>query len=422
MSEYDHAVADRSQPWLPPEPPLRRLAPRVVDHAHFNPGDKSRTEGERRLDSLRFTVHSFSGRSMPDDPDKVVFFPNFSEFGSELVASLYCMPAILARKHPGRHSVVMGWRGRQALYRHIVDEYWELEDEAHWLREYCRAFHHASWNLKKAEARAAKLGVVVPMNDYALHTAMPRIPMCWRQGCGGEMEADDQGQRCPKCGWATDPVGIYHDLRGAMAKAVWPPPPTAEKLAEVAEFTGPRCVGVTARARKCYGRNLSEGFYARLVLMLEDMGYRPVWIGERETTLPAPFSWVPDFSRHPLGADLEATLALVSTFAFTLQYWTASTRLAGLVGTPFLLFESPDQLWGGGHEGMRLKLCSRGPHKIVLAHYPDLAADHGLGLDLTRRAVREMEAGDWSVTLGPVEDEPQVLKMRREAVAAGRWY
>ena len=403
-----------------PVSPLAALPCQLLPSARVNPGDKVRSDGEPSVPELRFRTYSFTGKERPADPSDVVIFPNFSEFGSELVASLYCMPALLRRKYQNKHSVVMGWRGRQVLYRHFVDEYWELEDGAHWLREYCRAFHHDSKNLRAVERRVADFGTVVPMNDYALHTAMPMVPKCWRYGCGGEMERDEASQRCLACGWKIDPVGIYHDIRSA--EALWPPPPTQEKLARVAEFVGPNVVGVAARARKCYGRNLPKHFYARLAVMLEDLGYRPVWIGEKETALPAPFSWVPDFSRHPLADDLEATLALVSTMAFTLQYWTASTRLAGLVGTPFLLFESPDQLWGNGHEGMRLKLCSRGNHKVVLAHYPDILGDCDLGLALTRQAIKEMASGDWSLVWGPVQDEPQVQKMRRESMAAGHWY
>lgn len=402
--------------------PLEGLEPCLVKPSCFNPGDKTAIEPEARVENLKFKVHSFTKRVMPADRSEVVFFPNFCEFGSELVASLYCIPAILARKHAGRYSVVVGWQGRHVLYRHLVDEYWELAEDSHWLREYSRAFHHASANLRGVEAKLAEHGVVVPMNDYAVHTAMPRIPTCWRQGCGGTMRSDDQSQTCVTCGWHVDPIGIYHDLRAARSRAVWPAAASAEALEAIAPFVRENGVGVTARARKCYGRNLPMEYYANLALKLEDMGYRPVWIGEKETTLPAPFSWIPDFSRHEMGSDLEKTLALVSTLKFTVQYWTASTRLAGLVGTPFLLFESPDQVWGGGHEGMRLKLCSRGPHKVVAANYCQVEADHRLGLEATVRAIRQMESGDWDDLVGPVADFEETEKIRRVSVSSCRWY
>jgi hypothetical protein len=42
-----------------------------------------------------------------------------------------------------------------------------------------------------------------------------------------------------------------------------------------------------------------------------------------------------DFSRLPEARDLELTLAIISQLQFTVQFWTASTRLAAMVGTPF---------------------------------------------------------------------------------------
>ena len=59
----------------------------------------------------------------------------------------------------------------------------------------------------------------------------------------------------------------------------------------------------------------------------------------------------------PNARDLEQTLAIVCGCEFPVQFWTASTRLAGVMGVPYLLFESPDQIWGQGQEGYRRNLC-----------------------------------------------------------------
>jgi hypothetical protein len=126
------------------------------------------------------------------------------------------------------------------------------------------------------------------------------------------------------------------------------------------------------------------------------MGYHPVWLGEKTSIHPCPFPRILDFSSMPEANDLECTLGLVSHLKFTIQFWTASTRLAGLVGVPFIIFESPDQIIGAGHEGLRLELCTRGEKKLVLSHFNDIANDHNTAFPLVRRAVREIENGNYS--------------------------
>lgn len=394
-----------------------RLRPRgLLPARHPNPGDRRPTDGEPVLPGIRFQVHRFTGRPMPADPSKVAIFPHLSEFGSELVSCLYCLPAMLAGAYRGRHSVVLGWEGRACLYRHLVDEFWEVGAEHGWLRDYCRAFHHDSKNLARAERWLGRLGKVVPYNEYAVRTAMPVLRSCL--ACGGRLA----GRVCERCRWVHPEPGIYRDVRAAASRAVWPAVPAPDKVAEAGRWVPPNAVGVVARRRKTYGRNLPALFYRRLVAQLEDMGYSPVWLGEPGSTLPCPCPHIPDLRAAPEFRDLDLTLAAVSLMEFTFQGWTASTRLAGLVGTPFLLFESPDQLWGTGHEGMRLKLTSRGPHKVVCVHFKEVEGDHNAGLGLVRQAVREMERGDYSDIISPKTNDPQVCQWRAAAVSERRWY
>jgi hypothetical protein len=96
---------------------------------------------------------------------------------------------------------------------------------------------------------------------------------------------------------------------------------------------------------------------------------------------------------------------------FTIQFWTASTRLAGAVGTPFILFESPDQIWGNGQEGMRLHLTSKGPKKLVIAHYRSVLEDNTKALEIAEAAIRDVGDGDYSTILGMVEDENAIRNM-----------
>jgi hypothetical protein len=139
------------------------------------------------------------------------------------------------------------------------------------------------------------------------------------------------------------------------------------------------------------------------------MGYDPIWIGEQETTYPCPYSHITNFRDAPEANDLEKTLALVSRLQFTIQFWTASTRLAGLMGTPFIIFESPDQIYGMGHEGMRLHLCTRGKKKLVISHFYNVYNDNEGGLKLVDRAISEMRSNNWDDIVGMVDD-PQIVK------------
>jgi hypothetical protein len=67
-----------------------------------------------------------------------------------------------------------------------------------------------------------------------------------------------------------------------------------------------------------------------------------------------------------------------------------------MMGIPYLLFESPDQLWGRGQEGYRRKLCDFGKNKLVAAHYRDVCEHQDKAIDLVCEALRQMQTGDYS--------------------------
>lgn len=391
---------------------------KLLPAKYRNPGDKKELDQEERMENIQFTVHKFTNRPRPDNPANVVVFPNFSEFGSELIQTCYTMPRMLSSKYQGKYSIVMGWYGRAYLYKHLVDEFWEIKEEHQHLREYCRCFHHDSKNLKKAERLAAKYGTVVPPNDHALGILYPRLPACPVKGCGGQIIYADKNQICLRCHAHLPPVGIYHEIAHAKKNAVWLPRPSQEKLDYVDRYLKPNAVGITARHRTCYGRNLPKEFYEKLILSLEAQGYNPVWIGEKETTLRSPFPHIPDYCLTDDARDLETTLALVSKMKFTVQFWTASTRLAGLTGTPYIVFESPDQLYGMGHEGYRLNLCTKNDNgKVVLAHYVNVLADHDTAIGLVHRAITEIGQKNYDDIIGMVESEDYTAAFRKKNLA-----
>jgi hypothetical protein len=395
---------------VPVDAPMKFLPVRET----YNIGDRKKIETEETLEKVDFTVHKFSPRPRPDNRANVVIFPNFAEFGSELIESIYCVPFLMNGKYKGKYSVVMGWHGRAHLYKHLVDEYWEMKPEHMWLRDYARAFHHTSKNLKSAEKAASAYGKVVNVQEYGVMAVYNYVHKCKK--CDGRVVMDSAGRQvCLKCLTKYPPPGFYNYVPEVKKRAVWPPLPSQEKLNYVFEkyLKGrPRPVGITARGRRTYSRNLPPEYYIRLVKLLEERGYTPVWLGEKESIIPCPCDHILDFSTTDDAADLENTLALVFHMKFTVQFWTASTRLAGLVGTPFLLFESPDQVYGLGQEGYRMNLCSRGPYKLVLSHFWNVFNDQDAALKLVDRAVTEMEASNYKDIVGMVENVEHVNNLR----------
>jgi len=122
----------------------------------------------------------------------------------------------------------------------------------------------------------------------------------------------------------------------------------------------------------------------------------------------------------PESRDLEKTLAIICNLEFTVQFWTASTRLAGMMGKPFLLFESPEQVFVsysgilGAQEGKRLELSTFGPKKVVLAHYKNVFHNHDKALNLVDQAVSEMQQDNWDEIIGMVEDEEFTKRLQSE--------
>ena len=124
-----------------------------------------------------------------------------------------------------------------------------------------------------------------------------------------------------------------------------------------------------------------------------------------------PRSRIIDFSRLDEARDLELTLSIISRLSFTVQFWTASTRLAGLLGVPYLLFESPDQIYGNGQEGYRRNLCDFGPRKLCLSHFKNVYDDNDTAIGLVKKCIEEMQHGNYLEVLGMLESDAAVRSM-----------
>lgn len=381
---------------------------RLCKANNFSAGDRSLSENEKTITDFKFKIHKFSSRNKPKDKRNIVIFPLFSEFGCETLSVVYCLPQVLQKHFIGKYSIVLGWFGRKYFYQHLVDEFWEVPEEHMWLREYCRAFHHVSKNLKRIEKDANKYGQVIDVSHIGNVAVFPNLDQC--PDCGGKITKSTT-QICEKCKKSFAAPGLFTDIFEAKKTASWLPSPNKEKINFAKNNLPSNAVGITARHRKTWGRNLEPIFYERLIFLLEDLGYNPVWLGEKITSLPCPFKRIPDFSGME---DLETLLALVSEMKFTIQFWTASSRLAAMMGIPYIIFESPDQIWGGGQEGMRLNLITRGHRKLVVSHYKSVNENNTAALKLVHEAIEEIENNNYEDIIGLVENKDYVKHWKSE--------
>lgn len=369
---------------------------------------------EESLADVTFTVHKLNNRPKPKK-ERIKIVSCFSEFGCETIGCLYCIPRLL-RRYPGQYIIGMGWYGREYLYRHLFDEFWEIDEKFMWLREYTRAFHHVSKNLQKIEEAATIYGDVVPSSALGMYAVSNMCRTCGKFW----YEWMEQAQKCPLCKSTVLVRSAFTDTQKMKHQARMIPKPSQSIMDWAKGFVKPKTVGIFARNRKTYGRNLSPEFYSKLISLVESKGYNVIWLGEKQTTLPCPVDHVVDFSRMPESRDLEKTLAIICQLEFTIQFWTASTRLAGMMGVPFLLFESPEQIYAskGGlasaQEGKRLELVSFGPRKVVLAHYHNVVEQPDTALDLVGKAISEMQAGNWTDILGMAGDDEFVTQIQDE--------
>jgi predicted Zn-ribbon and HTH transcriptional regulator len=360
----------------------------------------SKKRAEEKLMDIKFNIHKFTNKPK----ENVIIISCFSEFGCEVVGVLYCIPRI-KRENPDAYIIVMGWYGRAYLYKHLVDEYWETQEEAQWLRDYALAFHHSSRNLKKIEKAVSKMGRIITAESMGKIAVGNKC-----NGCGHFWGQIENVRMCPKCSSFDLLKALFADVSYWRTRMTPVPKPSQEKMELASRYLGENPVAIIARNRVTYGRNLPAEFYVKLVKKLQKMGYTPIWLGEKQCTLACPVEDVIDLRAE--ARDLELTLAIVSQCRFTVQFWTASTRLAALMGTPYLLFESPDQIFGNGQEAYRLSLCTRGNRKLVYCNYLNVYNDHDTAVNLVERCVKEMGYGDWSDVIGMV-DEPSVVEQMR---------
>jgi len=364
---------------------------------------------EKLFETVRFTVFKFNNRPIPKDKRRILIIGCFSEFGCESIGLHYCIPKLISH-NPAAYVVAVGWYGREYLYRHLVDEYWEIEESAMFLREYSNAFASTSKNIKRIERALEQHGVVFKTDRMGQMCVGNKCNVC-KTFWGGE----DPNERCPKCYGANIERSLLADVGYYKTQAVPIPRPSPSIVERAKSMLGRNPVGIFARGRAAYGRNLPSSFYERLISLLESMGYNPIWLGEKQSVLPCPCPRITDFSRMPESRELELTLGIISQLKFTIQFWTASTRFASMMGTPWILFETPDQIVGNGQEGKRIALTTDlDKKKLVLSQFMSALEDQDGTLSLVRRAVEELVDGNWKDVLGQVDNPSGVDDMLKK--------
>ena len=354
---------------------------------------------EKTIDNIKFNIFKFTSRQKPIDRKEIIIISCFSEFGCESIIPMYCIPQI-NKKYTKEYKIAIGWYGRAYLYQHLVDEYWEIAEEYQWLREHSRAFGSESKNLTRIEKEILQFGLVYPTSYMGDMTLTYRCKTCNFIGPDWDTSATD----CYQCGSDNLIRSVLSDTNFWKKHVVKIPSPSQEKINSVGVYLKPNSVGITARGRKCYGRNLQPEFYINLINLLKDLGYNPVWLGEKQSILPCPVDDILDFSSMAEARDLETTLALIKQLKFTIQFWTASTRLSAMADTPFIIVESPDQIIGVGQEGKRLNLTTFCDKKLVFCHYMSVLEDNKTAISLMKDVIQQVSVGDFKTIIGMVED------------------
>jgi len=392
MRSNSKAVSDKKLKLLP-----------AYDYAS---GSRIKMNPEKKLDSLNFCVHKFTNRTRPKDQRKILIVPSFYEFGVETIGICFCLPQII-HANPDCYVIVVGWFGRQFLYSKIADEYWELDESFQWLREYSDAFRNDSRNINKLEIKLKQYGRVVFGSSMA--------QLCVQYFCteckNYFVSHNHIDTKCLKCSSSNLIKPLFGDL-GVSKKRFVPIPLPSEKKKQLAQSMMPEnSVAIFARNRKRYGRNLSIDFYIKLINTLKNMGYNPVWMGEKQSVYSCPDDSILDLTSKKESRDLEFTLAALSLCKFTMQFYTASTRLASMVKTPWILFESADQLVGNGQEGMRVILTTDyDKKKIVIANFFKLTNSEDTGIEIVKDSVNEFLSGNCDTKVAMV-DNPDMVRM-----------
>lgn len=345
-----------------------------------------------------FLIHreKFSNK-VRKDPKETLIITNFCELGVETLTCIYSIPRVLERLKD-YYTIAFGWSGRKYFYRHLVDEFWELDKRHYWLKDYSNACNHKSKNLANLENKISDYGFVFKGSSLGNFLVAKNCRECLTPTLTSE--------ECAKCGsdrfW-------FPFLENIDKEKITPiPRPTIDP--ELRSSIPENSVAVFARNRKTYGRNLPKDFYLNLNILLKKKGFFPIYLGENISSLDMKDCL--DFSNRPEVNDLNFTLSVLSCVNFSIQFWTASTRLSSIVKTPFLLVESPDQIAGAGQEGLRIAATTNwNKKKILISHYLDFLENQQSSLCAVSESIDEMLNNNWDYNMSLVRNKGLLYSM-----------
>ena len=295
---------------------------------------------QKLIKEFLFTKHIINKNTK----NKTLIITNFSEFGVETLACLYSIP-LIKQAYKEYKIIIVGWSGREYLYRHLADEFWELDKKFYELKDYSNAFINSSKSIKNLEKELSKIGTLIStgfLGNFFVAKTCKKCLNFWKENI----------LVCNKCGSKNVSLPILETLDKASLTEI----PAPKHSEEIKKIIPENSVAIFARNRKTYGRNLPKEFYSRLNKILEKNNLVPIYLGENSTTLN--MENCIDFTKTEKVDKLEFTLNVLSNVKFSIQFWTASTRLSSITKTPFILIESPDQVAYVAQELQRIALTT----------------------------------------------------------------
>ncbi len=342
-------------------------------------------ESNRKIEfnELCFNKHVFTEEN---EFKKKMFFLSFGEFGCETLLPTFLIPRII-NNFPEYRKVVVGWSNREYFYRELCDEYWELDPQYMILKNNSYAFENTSVELASLYKRLSPLGIVIDGTKIGKLCVKAKC-----KKCSFEFEADRGDIYCMKCYSEDIEKSLFQGSRIYRKYAVPLPRIKKEFVDFASNYIPDNTVALFARNRKTYGRNLSVEHYEKTIDRLISLGYNVVLLGESVSSYNLKNNKIINFMDHEFAGNLEAAFAIVNCCVFSLQFFTASSRISSILDKPFILFESVDQIYGRGQEGIRLSLMTKNYNnkKLVLANYADVAENTDESIDLMEQAVREL--------------------------------
>ena len=358
---------------------------------------------EKKLEFIKLKRHIFKNNTNKD----FLFIFCLVEFGCELLIPHYLLPKICST-NKNKQIVVVGWQGRDFLYKHLADEFWEVDESCMWLRETTRALHHVSNNIRRLELVLKKYGEILP--SHKMGNALLEAK-CLE--CGHRFGSKNIQKFCEKCNKDNIKQSFFAQKEIAKKQYVDLPAVSENARTWAKKYVNKNCVAVFARNRVAYGRNLDINFYKILLDKIKSKGCVPIWMGEKQSILNCPDENVLDFSKLPESKDLQYAIAVLERCDYSIQFWTASTRLSLEANCPYILIESPDQIYGAGQEGIRLDLLNKKntPHIILLCNFDKCIESSFDFLDVVENSIDEVYKKEFGIKIGLVNDVDYVKSL-----------